>query len=71
MAKEKSTVELKDERQQLVTRKSEIIALGKKEERMLVEGENKELKEIAERCIDIDAAISEMEARNKRGAQQQ
>lgn len=71
MAKEKSTVELKDERQQLLTRKGEILAQGKKEERMLNEGENKELKEIAERCVDIDAAVTEMEARNRRGAQPQ
>lgn len=69
MAKEKSTVELRDERAQLVQRRSEIIAAGKKEERTLTVDENKELKEIAERCIDIDASLAEMEARNRRGAQ--
>lgn len=69
MAKEKSTVELRDERAQLVQRRSEIIATGKKEERKLSEDENKELKEIAERCADIDASLAEMEARNRRGAQ--
>ncbi len=69
MPKEKSTVELRDERAQLVQRRSEIIATGKEEERTLSEDENKELKEIAERCIDIDASLAEMEARNRRGAQ--
>lgn len=69
MTKEKSTVELRDERAQLVQRRSEIIAAGKKEERTLTVDENKELKEIAERCIDIDASLAEVEARNRRGAQ--
>ena len=68
MAKEKSTVELRDERVQLEKRKNEIIAAGKKEERMLSSEENSELKEIAERGVDIDAALAEMEVRNRRGA---
>lgn len=68
MPKEKSTVELRDEREGLVKRKNEIISAGKKEERMLSSEENGELKEIAERCVDIDAALADMEARNRRGA---
>lgn len=70
MAKEKSTVELRDERAGLEQRKNEIITTGKKEARMLSTDENNELKQIAERMVDIDAAIADMEARNRRGAQQ-
>lgn len=69
MPKEVSTVELRDERAQLEKRKNEIIAAGKKEERMLSAEENTELKQIAERSVDIDAALAEMEARNRQGAQ--
>lgn len=66
MAKEKSTVELRDEKQQLTTRKDGIVNKAKGEKRTLTGEENTQLEEIAIRMVDIDAEIAELEAMSKR-----
>lgn len=66
MAKEKSTVELKDEKQQLTTRKETLVNAAKTEKRTLTSEETTQLNEIATRMVDIDAEIAELEAMNKR-----
>lgn len=66
MSKEKSTVELKDEKQQLTTRKETLINKAKTEKRTLTSEEMTQLNEIATRMVDIDAEIAELEAMNKR-----
>lgn len=66
MVKEKSTVELKDEKQQLTTRKETLVSAAKTEKRTLTSEETTQLNEIATRMVDIDAEIAELEAMNKR-----
>lgn len=65
MAKEKSTVELKDERAQLEARKNEIIGGLKIEQRKLNEAENTELSDIAARMAGLDFELKLLEARSK------
>ena len=66
MSKEKSTVELKDEKKQLNTRKETLIGTAKTEKRTLTSEETTQLNDIATRMVDIDAEIAELEAMNKR-----
>lgn len=65
MAKEKSTVELKDEKQQLITRSKAITEAAKGEKRMLNEAETTELGDIQCRLADINIAISELAEMNR------
>lgn len=66
MSKEKSTVEVKDEKQQLTTRKETLVNKAKTEKRTLTSEETTQLNEIATRMVDIDAEIADLEAMNKR-----
>ncbi|WP_042372636.1 phage major capsid protein [Bacteroides neonati] len=65
MAKEKSTVELKDEKQQLITRSKAITEAAKGEKRMLNDTENTELGSIQCRLADINIELSELAETNK------
>lgn len=65
MAKEKSTVELKDEKQQLITRSKAITETAKGEKRMLNDTENTELGSIQCRLADINIELSELAETNK------
>lgn len=65
MAKEKSTVELKDEKQQLIIRSKAITDAAKGEKRMLKDEETTELGEIQCRLAEINIAISEQEEINR------
>ena len=66
MSKEKSTVELKDEKQQLITRKDALVNAAKTEKRTLTSEETTQLNEIATRMVDIDAELANLEAMSKR-----
>lgn len=65
MPKEKSTTELRDERNRLIQRSKDIVNGAKTEKRQLKEDENKELGENQIRMAEIDIAITESEARNR------
>lgn len=65
MAKEKSTVELKDEKQQLITRSKTITEAAKGEKRMLNDTENAELGSIQCRLADINIELSELAETNR------
>ena len=65
MAKEKSTTELRAEKDQLVARGKEITAAAKGESRMLNDGENKELSDIQVRLSEINIEIAAKEAENR------
>lgn len=66
MSKEKSSVELKDEKQQLITRKDALVNGAKTEKRTLTSEETTQLNEIATRMVDIDAELANLEAMSKR-----
>jgi HK97 family phage major capsid protein len=65
MAKEKSITELRDEKNQLVTRSKEITAAVKAEARMFTTEETGELSGIQSRLADINIEIASREAENK------
>lgn len=65
MAKEKSTVELKDGRNQLIKRGKELIETAKKETRSLNEAENREYNEIQLDIRSIDLELAEKELENR------
>lgn len=65
MPKEKSTVELKDEKQQLIARSKAITDTVKAEKRMLKDDEASELGDIQCRLADINIAISELADMNR------
>lgn len=67
MTREKSTVELKDEKQQLITRKDALVNAAKAEKRTLTTEEATQLGDIATRMVDIDAELANLEATNRRG----
>lgn len=72
MAKEKALVELKDERNQLVTRGKGIIANAKKEARELNDVEKKEFNELSLDIRSLDLEIQEREFENRsKGTQHQ
>lgn len=65
MAKEKSTVELKDEKNQLAKRGKEITESARKESRMLNPDEEKELGEIQCRLADINLELATLDSENR------
>jgi hypothetical protein len=65
MAKEKSTTELRDEKQQLTSRSQEIIASAKTEKRMFNDKENEELASIQNRKAEINLEIEKLEDENR------
>jgi HK97 family phage major capsid protein len=65
MAKEKSITELRDEKNQLVTRSKEITAAVKAEARMFTTEETGELSGIQSRLADINIEIASREAENR------
>lgn len=68
MPKEKSTTELRDEKNQLIQRGKEILSGAKTEKRQLSEAENKELSDNQIRMAEIDLDIAASELTNgKRG----
>jgi HK97 family phage major capsid protein len=69
MAKEKSITELRDERNQLITRSKEITAAAKAEKRMLTEDENSELSGIQTSIVDVNVEIASREAQNHQEGQ--
>ena len=66
MAKEKSTLELNDEKSQLIAKRNGIVSKAKGEKRQLDETEGKEVDEISERLVDIDIELRALEAASKR-----
>lgn len=65
MAKEKSTTELKDERNQLITRGKELIASAKKESRAFTDAEQKDYNEIQMDIRSIDMDMKDLEILNR------
>lgn len=66
MAKEKSTLELNDEKSQLITKRNAIVSKAKTEKRQLDETEGKEVDEISNQLVDIDIELRAIEAASKR-----
>lgn len=67
MAKEKSSIELRDEKKQLDTRNRELIALARKEERMLTDAENKEIAAAQVRMVEINGELLNIEEEDRGG----
>lgn len=68
MAKEKSKVELRDEKAQLVKRGKEITEGARKESRMLTPEEEKEIGEIQCRMADINIELATRESENRQAS---